>query len=125
MYNNVMLSYDGNRSINITFDQLNAGQNIAIVVHSLIPDNQNEIKVGVGATLKNGKFICRKQLSAKYGMIQMLATAACLNVLFAIPMISYAAKMAALIALSAWWPTSIKLVDVINCHSVRRKVLRK
>ena len=126
MYNNVELSYDGKWIINITFDQLKAGQNIEIIVHSLSPKNQQEkIKLGVAATLKNGKFICKKQLRAKYGMIQIIATAIAYFVITAIPTISTITKTVFAIVMMIWWPLSVWLVDIISYYSAQRKIVRR
>lgn len=126
MYNNVTLSYDGEWIINITFDQLKAGQNIEIVVHSLSSKNhQEKIKLGVAATLKNGKFICKKQLRAKYGMIQMTVTAIAYFVIMVIPTISASTRLAITIVMGIWWPLSVWLVDIISYYSAQRKIVRR
>ena len=125
MYNNVKLFYDGESTINVEFDQLKAGQNIEIVVHSLIPENHRGLKLGVAATLKNGKFISKKQLRASYGMIQIVTTAVALIIFLAIPTISTAVKSVAPLVMAIWWPVSIKIVDVISYFSIRGKIIRK
>ena len=125
MYNNVKLSYDGKWTINITFDQLKVRQNIEIIVHSLFPENHQErIKLGVAATLKNGKFICKKQLRATYGVIQMIATAIVYFIISAIPTLSVRTKIVVAIVMIIWWPLSVRLVDVISYYSAQRRIRR-
>lgn len=126
MYNNVRLSYDGKWTINITFDQLKAGHTIEIVVHSLFPKNQQKrVKLAVGATLKNGNYISKKQLRAIYGMIQIIVTAIGWMVLMAVPVISASARLAITIVMGIWWPVSVWLVDVISYYSAQRKIVRR
>lgn len=124
MYNNVQLSYDGNRTIGITFDLLKPHHTIEIVVHSLIPLNvRSRNKLAVGATLINGKFIMKKQLIAMYGLIQMLITAALLPVILMLPMVPESAKYYVPLVMGIWWPLSVFLVDVISIFSSRRKIV--
>ena len=126
MYNNVRLSYDGNGMINIIFDQLKAGQNIEIIVHTLVPDSyQGKIKLGVSATLKYGKIMSMKQLRATFGLIMMVVTAAALPLFTNLLMIPNTAKNISMIAMMIWWPLSVKLVDLVSYYSIRSKIISK
>lgn len=124
MYNNVRLSDNGDKTINITFDQLKQKQNIEIVVHSLIALNrQSRIKLSVAATLRNGRFISMKQLRAQRALIQMLVSAILLLVILRLPMIPDATKLTVMIALAIWWPLSVKLVDLVSYYGIRKKIV--
>lgn len=125
MYNNVELSDDGKSTINITFDQLKKGQSIEIVVHSLIAENsKSRIKLGVAATLRNGNFIYKKQLWARYGMVQIIISAIVLIAVSSVPTVSASVKKWMMVALAAWWPLSVLLLDIISYWHIRGKIIK-
>lgn len=126
MYNNVQLSDNGDRIISITFDLLKAGQNMEIVVHSLVPlSRRAESNLYVGATLKDGDFIGKKQMMFMRSLVYMLTFATLLPMVVALPMIPEAAKGGAMIAMVIWDPVSVILVNLISYYGARRKIVSR
>lgn len=126
MYNNVRLEYDGKVTINIVFDFLKKGQNIEIVVHSLIRnDSTSKIKLAVAATPKNGSFICKKQLRLYHVLIQTIVVYLFLPLFIALPIVDDSMRSIMPILLLFWGPLSGKLVDYISYYGALRKIVRR
>ena len=125
MYNNVKLKYD-DVTISISFDQLKKGQSIEIVVHTLIKDNSpSKIKLAVAATLKNGAFICKKQLRSYHMIVQTIMTYVLVLIFVALPIFNGTTRYALLLLLIIWGPLSGKIVNYVSYYAARMKIVKK
>ncbi len=123
MYNNVRLSYDGKHCIYIEFDLLKAGHSIEVVVHSLFPEtSNNKIKLGVAATLKNGKFISEIELRRKKVLIQLIVTAFVIPIFMIIPTITAELKDFVFIIMVLWASLAAFLVNVFSVYHSQKRI---